>query len=53
MITPCIFIDMDTQYDFFDPKGAMPIKGAEEIKRNLKILTRHAREKKIPIIAGV
>jgi nicotinamidase-related amidase len=53
MISPCIFIDIDTQNDFFDPKGAMPIKGAEEIRENLKRLTQHAEKRKIKIIAGV
>jgi nicotinamidase-related amidase len=52
MISPCIFIDVDTQNDFFDPKGAMPIKGAVEIRANLKALTRHALKQKIKIVAG-
>jgi nicotinamidase-related amidase len=52
MISPCIFIDIDTQNDFFDPKGAMPIKGAEEIRGNLKRLTQHAIKRKIKIFAG-
>jgi len=53
MINPCIFIDVDTQHDFFAPSGAMPIKGAEEILPNLKRLTALALKKKIPIIAAV
>jgi nicotinamidase-related amidase len=53
MISPCIFIDIDTQNDFFDPKGAMPIKGADEIRDNLKRLTHHAKKHSIKIFAGV
>jgi len=53
MITPCIFIDVDTQCDFFEPSGAMPIKGAAEIRPNLKRLTALALKKKIPIISAV
>ncbi len=53
VISPCIFIDIDTQNDFFDPEGAMPIKGAKEIRENLKKLTLHARKHKIKIISGV
>jgi|WetSurMetagenome_2_1015567.scaffolds.fasta_scaffold77839_3 nicotinamidase-related amidase len=53
MISPCIFIDMDTQRDFFEPAGAMPIKGAQEIRPNLKKLTNTAVKKKITIISGV
>lgn len=53
MISPCIFIDMDTQNDFFDPKGAMPIKGASEIRDNLKRLTNHAKKHSIKIFSGV
>jgi len=53
MISPCIFIDVDTQHDFFDSGGAMPIKGAQEIRANLKLLVRHAQKNKIPVISAV
>lgn len=53
MISPCIFIDVDTQHDFFDPAGAMPIKGAGEIRANLKLLIGHARKNKIQVISAV
>jgi nicotinamidase-related amidase len=53
MITPCIFIDIDTQNDFFDPNGALPIKNASEIRKNLKRLTVQAVKHKIPIVSGV
>lgn len=53
MISPCIFIDVDTQNDFFDPKGAMPVKGAAEIRANLKTLVRHAQKRNIPVISAV
>lgn len=53
MISPCIFIDIDTQRDFFETTGAMPIKGAQDIRQNLKKLTATAVKMKIPIIAGI
>lgn len=53
MISPCIFIDVDTQHDFIDSKGAMPIKGALEIRANLKLLVQHAQKNKITVISAV
>ena len=53
MISPCIFIDVDTQHDFFDPKGGMPVKNAAEIRENLKKLTQHALKNKITVISPV
>lgn len=53
MITPCIFLDIDTQVDFIDPKGALPVKDASEIRENLKRLTKHALKRKISILSTV
>jgi len=48
-----IFFDVDTQYDFIDRKGKLYVKGAQEIVKNLKLLTDFARVNGILIIASV
>jgi nicotinamidase/pyrazinamidase len=48
-----VFIDVDTQYDFMDPKGALYVPGAEEIVPNLERLIDFAEENNIPVIASV
>jgi nicotinamidase-related amidase len=53
MLSPCLFIDVDTQNDFFDPNGGMPIKGASEIRDNLKKLTKNAQKKGIKILSSL
>ena len=45
-----IFWNVDTQKDFMNPDGTLYIKGAESIKRNLKELTKLAKEKNIMVI---
>lgn len=44
-----IFYDVDTQNDFMNSDGALPVPGAEEIKPNLERLTQYARAEGIPI----
>jgi nicotinamidase/pyrazinamidase len=53
MLTPCIFLDIDTQVDFIDPKGVLPVKDASEIRENLKRLTKQALKRKIPVLSSV
>jgi nicotinamidase/pyrazinamidase len=47
-----IFFDVDTQYDFMDPAGALYVPGAETIKSNIERLLRAAGEKKIAVISS-
>ena len=44
------FWNVDTQYDFMRPEGALYVQGAEKIEGNLAKLTKFAREKGIKII---
>jgi len=48
-----IFFDVDTQYDFINPKGKLYVKGAEKIIKNLRFLTGFAEKNNIPIISSV
>ena len=36
------YVDVDTQYDFCDPKGALAVKGAQDILPNIRSLLAHA-----------
>jgi len=49
--TKIAFVDVDTLFDFMDPKGKLYVPGAEELVPNLERLIRHARSKGIPIIS--
>lgn len=46
-----IFVDIDTQYDFMDPQGALYVPAAEQIVPNLKRLMAAAIEHRIPLIS--
>jgi nicotinamidase/pyrazinamidase len=48
---PLVFVDVDTQRDFLEPGGALPVPGAAEILDNLARLTRFARDRGIPVLA--
>ncbi len=48
---PLVFVDVDTQRDFLDPGGALPIAGASAILPNLARLTEFARKVGIPVLA--
>ena len=48
---PLVFVDIDTQRDFLDPTGALPVPGSGAIRRNLARLTEFARSRGIPVIA--
>jgi nicotinamidase/pyrazinamidase len=46
-----IFVDIDTQHDFMDPRGALHVPGAEQIVPNLKRLLATAIECTIPVVS--
>jgi len=48
-----VFVDVDTQFDFMDPKGSLYVPGADEIVPNLKRLIDFAEENDIPVVASV
>jgi len=47
-----LFWDVDTQYDFMDPEGKLPVPDARSIVPNLEKLTRFAEAHRIPIISS-
>ncbi len=47
-----LFWDVDTQHDFMDADGALPVPDAEAIVANLRRLTRFAASAGIPVIAS-
>ncbi len=47
-----LFFDIDTQYDFIMPDGALYVKSAETIIPNLKLLTEFALQNRIKIFAS-
>jgi len=51
MKTRLLYWDVDTQVDFIDRDGALPVPGAERIRSNLERLTRHAAEGDVPILS--
>ena len=48
-----IFYDVDTQNDFMNKDGALYVPEAESIRENIRLLTEHARTKKIKIAGSV
>ena len=48
---PLVFVDVDTQRDFLEPTGALPVPGSGAIRANLAALTRFASGHDIPVIA--
>jgi nicotinamidase/pyrazinamidase len=48
---PLVFVDVDTQYDFLDPAGALYVAGSAEILSNLRRLTEFAVDHGIRILA--
>ncbi len=51
-MTRQIFVDIDTQHDFINHDGALPVPGAEQIRGNLRALTDYALDNGIQIIAS-
>jgi len=45
-----IFWNVDTQFDFMDPKGSLYVDGAEEIKPTLASLTEFAEKNRIRVV---
>jgi nicotinamidase/pyrazinamidase len=50
---PIVFVDVDTQFDFMDPAGALYVPGAETLVPNLERLMAYAQERGIPVLASV
>jgi nicotinamidase/pyrazinamidase len=48
-----VFIDVDTQYDFVAPAGALYSAGAESVIASIAQLTKYAAAKGIPIVSTV
>jgi nicotinamidase/pyrazinamidase len=46
-----VFVDVDTQFDFMNPRGRLYVRGAEKIIPRLKALTRFADGQEIPIVS--
>ena len=47
-----VFVDIDTQFDFMNPRGNLYIHGAEDIIDNIKKLFDYAKEHKIKILSS-
>jgi len=47
-----VFLDIDTQVDFLERKGALYVPGGEKIINNLNLLTKFAFQNKILIISS-
>lgn len=52
-MTKVAFVDIDTQFDFMNPKGNLYVPGAVDIVPNLKKLIAHAQVHHIPIVGSV
>lgn len=52
MAETLVFLDVDTQFDFMDPAGALYVPGAETLVPNLGRLMGYARENRIPVISS-
>jgi nicotinamidase/pyrazinamidase len=51
MASSVIFVDIDTQFDFMDPAGALYVPGAERLVDRLRDLTAYAAARGIPHLA--
>ena len=47
-----VFVDIDTQFDFMNPKGALYVPDAEDIIDNIKKLFVYAKEHEIRILSS-
>jgi len=47
-----VFVDIDTQFDFMNPNGALYVPDAEDITDNIKKLFVYANEHKIKILSS-
>ncbi len=48
-----VFVDVDTQFDFLYPAGALSVPGAERIIPAIERLNRHAAAHAIPVLSTV
>jgi len=48
-----VFVDIDTQFDFMNPRGNLYVPGAEDIIDNIKKLFNYAKEHKIKILSSI
>ena len=48
-----VFVDIDTQFDFMNPKGTLNVPDAEDIIGNIKKLFVYAKEHKIKILSSI
>ena len=48
-----VLIDMNTQHDFLDPRGAVPVTNREALLRNLRKIFALSRTYHLPIISAV
>ncbi len=48
-----VFVDIDTQFDFMNPQGALYVPDAEDIIDNIKKLFDYAKENKIKILSSI
>ncbi len=48
-----VFVDIDTQFDFMNPKGTFYVPNAEEIIDNVEKLFDYAKEHKIKILSSI
>jgi len=47
-----VFVDIDTQFDFMNPRGNLYVPDAEDIIDNIKKLFDYAKEHKIKILSS-
>ena len=48
-----VFVDIDTQFDFMNPRGNLYVPDAEDIADNIKKLFNYAKEHKIKILSSI
>ena len=48
-----VYVDIDTQNDFIDPHGSLPVPDGHRIYSNLGRLVQHAGTQGIPVISSV
>jgi len=48
-----VFVDIDTQFDFMNPRGSLYVPEAEDIIDNIKKLFDYAKEHKIKILSSI
>ena len=48
-----VFVDIDTQFDFMNPRGSLYVPEAEDIIENIKKLFDYAKEHKIKILSSI